>query len=820
MMFIDSLLKFVLLFNNMADKASILREAQKLLAKGQVEKAIIEGEKLVKLFPDSNTFNFLGDLYLKKGDRSKACATYHKTAKVFRDDGFSLKALAIYKKILNIDSSDADALCALGELNEEKNITADAIKFYLAAADSFFKAKKKDNALNIYGKILRLAPDNIPLRTKIAEIVTKHGFASEAAAAYREIGEQYEEKGDLEKAKDFLIRSLDVQPGNRKTMLDLSRIAEKTGDLDQAMNYVKIAIERTGESKDLLLRNAHLLTLKGALDEARRILEKVLESDPQDIEARKTHAELYLKQGNDDKAWELYDTLLDDMIVAEQLDEAREILITLRDKNPIEVCKKLVIIYRNTDDKAAARELMTMAETYESRGMMHDALTAYNEARVIQPDDQQIAEKVEAIRKQLQPEEQEMPEMSGMPEMGETAEAPEGPDIFTSPAETAKAPSEEVMTEIDVFLRYGLYDEARERLEALKMEQPDNIDVHLKLKTLYKNTQDTEQAVTECIVLAELYGRIGDDENRKAHIKEAYDLNPADPRLEGKLEEIEISAEEAAAQAAGPSAAAGSLNAYESDLTEAEFYSKQGFYQEAADIYERLLGEFPDNSELRAKLDEARNALSGAAPAAEEETEGMETLSFDDLLTESGSGGEPALDNEVLEVFEEFKKGLESQVEAGDTETHYNLGIAYKEMGLLDDAISTFQAAKNDPNFFVQASTMLGNCYMEKGLYSLAIDAFQGVLMKMDSNDDTAWSIKYDLAEAYEKEGKLKEALDYYTEVYGWNSGFRDVTEKVNALKKSLSPEEETAKPEKPKQPTKDKEESVPPKRKSRVSYI
>ena len=131
----------------MADKASIIKEAQKYIARGQVDKAIAEWEKLAKEYPDGNTYNMIGDLYLKKGGRSEATESFHKAADFFRKEGFSLKAVALYKKILNINPADADALLALGELNEKKGLTTDAIKFYLAAADSLAKGGLKEKLL-------------------------------------------------------------------------------------------------------------------------------------------------------------------------------------------------------------------------------------------------------------------------------------------------------------------------------------------------------------------------------------------------------------------------------------------------------------------------------------------------------------------------------------------------------------------------------------------------------------------------------------------------------------------------------------------------
>ena len=122
----------------MSDKASIIKEAQKYLARGQLDKAIGEWEKLVKESPDGNAFNTIGDLYLKDGSKKNAIDWFHRwAAEFFRQEGFALKSLALHKKILNLNPSDhSSSLLSLGELSEGKGLVTDAIKFYLAAADS------------------------------------------------------------------------------------------------------------------------------------------------------------------------------------------------------------------------------------------------------------------------------------------------------------------------------------------------------------------------------------------------------------------------------------------------------------------------------------------------------------------------------------------------------------------------------------------------------------------------------------------------------------------------------------------------------------
>src|SRR3989338_11342879 len=106
----------------MVDKIAITKAAQKFIERGQIDKAIAEWEKLLKESPDGNLYNTIGDLHLKRGDKKSAVEYFHKSAAFFREEGFSPKAMALYKKILNTDTSNVDGHIALGELSEEKGL--------------------------------------------------------------------------------------------------------------------------------------------------------------------------------------------------------------------------------------------------------------------------------------------------------------------------------------------------------------------------------------------------------------------------------------------------------------------------------------------------------------------------------------------------------------------------------------------------------------------------------------------------------------------------------------------------------------------------
>jgi tetratricopeptide (TPR) repeat protein len=287
------------------------------------------------------------------------------------------------------------------------------------------------------------------------------------------------------------------------------------------------------------------------------------------------------------------------------------------------------------------------------------------------------------------------------------------------------------------------------------------------LKSLYVDTNNKDKAITECLILHDLYGKAGNTDKKEQIIKEASAINPEDPRLR-EMEEPPAHEELTSV----PSGQGLSIEAYSEEITEADFYAKQGLKDEAKEILEKLQKLFPEKEEIKQKLIalEAVEEEEDKTVFAEEKSHGKETTV------------EPVLDNDILSIFNEFKKGLETEIDKKDHETHYNLGLAYKELGLIDDAIKEFQVARDDPQTFLSSSSMLSICYKEKGFYSLAIEVLSSTIEKMKDRDESYWAIKYDLADAYEKNSNLKEALELYTEIYGWNAGFRDIPERINQV--------------------------------------
>jgi hypothetical protein len=146
---------------------------------------------------------------------------------------------------------------------------------------------------------------------------------------------------------------------------------------------------------------------------------------------------------------------------------------------------------------------------------------------------------------------------------------------------------------------------------------------------------------------------------------------------------------------------------------------------------------------------------------------------------------------DLAEMFGELKHDLESDVASADEdpETHYNLGIAFREMGLLDEAIGelqkTCQAVDRGHSFpqVMQTYTWLAQCFLEKGVPEASIRWYHKALAVPTIDEDTRTALHYELAAAYETAGDKPSAFKHFMEVYGRNIDHRDVAERIKAMK-------------------------------------
>ncbi|MBI2080371.1 MAG: tetratricopeptide repeat protein, partial [candidate division NC10 bacterium] len=158
-----------------------------------------------------------------------------------------------------------------------------------------------------------------------------------------------------------------------------------------------------------------------------------------------------------------------------------------------------------------------------------------------------------------------------------------------------------------------------------------------------------------------------------------------------------------------------------------------------------------------------------------------------ELTDEGGVGPSPRDAAPLLaEILQEFRKGVREQLSAEDYETHYNLGIAYKEMELYDEAIEEFRLAAKEPQRTLSCANLLGLCFLAKGDAPRAVAELEGALTLAGASGEEGWGLRYDLATAYEAAGGLQKAYGVLAAIQEEAPKFRDVKARLRDLKGRL----------------------------------
>jgi tetratricopeptide (TPR) repeat protein len=262
------------------------------------------------------------------------------------------------------------------------------------------------------------------------------------------------------------------------------------------------------------------------------------------------------------------------------------------------------------------------------------------------------------------------------------------------------------------------------------------------------------------------------------------------------------------AGASGPATDPGSMGGETLDdaLEEAEFFASRNLFDDALSIIDEQLTRFPNHPillerqrELRELLEAEAGGGGALAPAGLPSSPPVDDHSFDiaaslgamdELDSEARQADATRLDSpvDVEEVFAKFKEGVTRQVADTDSQSHYDLGVAYKEMGLVKDAVREFEMAARDAARECVCHSMIGLMLWEQGDTEGAVNAFIRGLHAEHKTTEQELALYYDLGSIHESRKNSGEALYYFHKVLKREPKFRDVAAKVRALQPKPAP--------------------------------
>ena len=752
------------------EKAKVLKAAEKFLSQGKINAAIKEYRQIVDNDADDlTTLNMLGDLYVRAGKKEEAVSCFERIAQHYSTQEFNLKAIAMYKKIERIRTRDPIVALKLAELYASEGLVHDARAQYLVVADAYTRNGDHKRTLEILHKIADLDPNNTDVRLKLAEGYVKENMRREAAAAFVQAANRLHQTAAHDKALDAYNKALQLFRDDREALRGMLESHIARGTADEAAEVLERVVETNEDDNELvsMLARAYLEAEdpKGAEHATSLLMKQDGTNYPQFLPVTR----LYLKQGEVDETIRILSTIIERMLAGREERELLEIVNQVLDRNPDHVAalKMLVRIHWWQRDMDALRSsLERLAEAAEASELIEEERYALTQLVRLAPDEQRYLERLNLL--------------GGLQE--ETA------DDFSAPPEP-----ESDVPQFETFAVVEDEDELAPTAAAVTFEEFET------------------NAAAAFADPAMSFADLNEDEAGSGFSTSSGDFQEVDFNLVATPEtppaNVETSVE------TGPEQEARHENMMRQELESVDFYIAQGYADIAVDTLEMLERQFGPNAEIQSRREKlaARNQQPAATEAAVFEFGGVdeapatpvpETITFDAdaaYATLAGDDGnnnvataKPAaagIDAGLAELFEEFRVAEEGDEVREDFETHYNMGTAYKEMDLMDEAIQEFQNAAalvkpaDGTSRFLQCCNMLGHCFIQKGMPEAAVSWFKKGLQAPGHTEDEYQALRYELASAYEQLGDLKHAREFYTEVYGVDVSYREVAEKLSQLR-------------------------------------
>src|SRR5437763_14877611 len=279
----------------------VIANAEKLVAKGKIDAAIREYERLLEDNPnDVNTLNRIGDLWVRINRNDEAVKSFIKIAEHYAKDGFFLKAIAISKKINKLDPSKLEVYAKLADLYAKQGLAMEAKSQYQVLADYYLKHGDPGNALTIYKKISELDPNSINVHVKLADLYSQNNRTADALKEYDRVGRMLLKRGMLDEAVQVFKKALKIDAANVQLVESLVTALLEAKDYENALQIVQTSLESNPNSARLLALLGRINVARGDAAGARASLERAIAAEPHATAVRVPPAALYLPQHNPD----------------------------------------------------------------------------------------------------------------------------------------------------------------------------------------------------------------------------------------------------------------------------------------------------------------------------------------------------------------------------------------------------------------------------------------------------------------------------------------------------------------------------------------
>lgn len=686
--------------------------------------------------PDIGLFNRVGDLLIRLGNYEQALEHFDKAADLYVEADLPNNAIAICKKVIRHLPNRTETYLRMGKIRADQGFLVDARESYLTYVEKVQGGGDMEEALRALGEFAELAPEDTEVRMAVAEQLIQHERPEEAldqlAAGYAVLMQREDE----EAASAFEEKILELDPdADLEAMAQATPAAEET--FDQGFGFETTTLDDSFE--DEVTADFGEIVFGGAEgdqgDEDDAADEGEADEAVVEVEAAEEGGMAVgdfqeIALGDEDADGEDETTTPDFELGADEdglddaddgFDPADDGFGVAEDEFDDEDVEGAEIPFMSLDDEEEEADDLPLLSDFAAEALDGDQDEAEPAPLPFLSDEDEDEGQYDA---EEQHEDEE--EVSA--------------DFDTSGASVDEIAEDEVA---DV-LAEAMEEGAAESLQELEEEEEDS---RAEWEALFARVQDGEPEADSAQQLVELAFKLDDQDA----LVRSY-LHLADALVAGEDE----------ARARG--------------------------------VYEQVLSLDPENERAREALEEETAAADETPVEQEEEdTSGdyvdLGSLIFDEpeekttrfrVAYEEPSGDEEA---DFAKMLNQFKAKVAENIDVADVKAHHDLGTAYKEMGLLDEAVEKFQEALRASPGHLPTYELLGQTFMEKGEPIAAVRVLERALKVPHQIEDELIGIYYFLGRAQEDVGNTEAAIEFYDRVFALDINFGDVTERLRKLR-------------------------------------
>jgi len=698
----------------------------------------------------------------EKFDKAKILELAERQVKAGRTE----EAIAEYKKLLAGDSPDLSINNIIGDLYVQLGRKEEAIRSFQTVASYYESRSYFSQALAIYKKISKIDPENVITIVRLGDLLISQGFTAEARREYLKAEQKLRREKRVKELIFLYEKLIKLERDNISFKLSLAELLRQEGFVDEAVAQLNDAAEihlsrnELGEAEKIVeqarwLKEGNQRTMTNLVEILKKsnrrkyaleIVGEILKKDVDNVHFQTLLGSLYLEERELDRAEGIFSRI----VAAHPVETRARIKLgkvyALQDRaeKAYELFDPLIasMLKKQKEDKAVGLlgivlgaehlhlpALERLAAIYKAKN--HKSyLEVVNRVILEEARAKGLTEKMFvalAELLELRPRDKAL-----VREYRELRRDLGFVDEKTGEADTLSAIEAEegdidlLLARVDLYISQGLVRNARRILENLNIRFPHSPKIEEKIAALGE--------VKAEIRAEEIQGAIGKVQDIESKIEATPDLARTFLSViqdEGSTEKRVTSADLFADTEILP------LPTEEAEET--KFYD---LGQKIRDELEMIQGVFAQ--QLRGDIS--------------------------------------ILEKELTEIVREFREQVRKKVETKDYETRFNLGLAYLEQGLVEEAIEEFLMASEDPGRALECSSIISKAYKQNNNYDEALNWLEKSLALVEVGSAEHFALLYELASVHEDNGDRRKALELYRRIQDWNPAYRDVSKKIDSL--------------------------------------